>query len=410
MISKHFIALVSLSFILSACGSQSNDEPVFKKAEGYTCTGQVIPNEYLVQHKDGEIEVIHAESDEAFVEEYFEPNKEFLKSAEPNYEISVSTFEISKSQSNTLKDNWGAIEINADRYWSQSQYGEDIIISVIDTGIDINHRDLKDRILKNPGEVGVDDNGQDKRFNSLDDDANGLVDDWAGYDFFNGHNLMGDNSNHGTHVAGIIAAEHSSTTAGLSEFVQGIAPKAKILPAAFLGPEGKGSIDDAIRAIRYSVDRGAKIINASWGGSGCSVTLRDEVRGLQAKNILFVSAAGNSSAHLDTWPEYPASFEGLSQLTVGSVDKNSQMSSFSNYSQRFVHIFAPGGGITSTTPGNQYATFSGTSMATPFVSGAAALIWAKNPHFSAIDVRNEILKSIIVRSDYQNQTHGRLSL
>lgn len=406
MIRNNFALIVSLSLILSACASQSSDEPVFKKAEGYVCTERVIPNEYLVHYKNGDIEVVHSESDEAFIEEYFEPNKELLKSAEPNYEVSVST-KVTNSYS-PRKDNWGAVAIQADRFWSQGHYGEDIVISVIDTGVDIEHWQLRSRIHKNSDEMGKDESGQDKRFNGIDDDGNGLIDDWAGYDFFNNRSLTGDNSSHGTHVSGIIAATHSSTSAGLHSNVQGIAPKAKILPAAFLGPDGKGSIDSAIRAIRYSVSRGAQIINASWGGPGCSLTLRDEVRALQAKNILFVAASGNNGVNLDTWPEYPASFEALSQITVGSVDANFQMSSFSNYSERFVHIFAPGGGITSTTPGNQYATFSGTSMAAPFVSGAAALIWAKNPQFSAIDVRSEILKSIFVQPEYQNQTHGRL--
>lgn len=406
MIKNNFILIVFLSLFLSACASQSSDEPVFKKAEGYVCTERVIPNEYLMHYKNGDIEIVHSESDEAFLEEHFEPNKELLKTAEPNYEISVSMKVTNNST--PRQDNWGAMAIRADRFWSQGHYGKDLLISVIDTGVDIEHSQLRDQIFKNSGEMGKDEAGKDKRSNGIDDDGNGLVDDWAGYDFFHRRALSGDNSSHGTHVAGIIAGTHSSRAAGLHYGVQGIAPQSKILPIAFLGPDGKGSIDDAIRAIRYSVARGAKIINASWGGPGCSITLRDEVRALQEKNILFVAAAGNNGVNLDTWPEYPASFEALSQITVGSVDANFQMSSFSNYSPRFVHLFAPGGGITSTTPGNQYATFSGTSMAAPFVSGAAALIWAKNPHFSAIDVRNEILRSIFIQPEYLNQTRGRL--
>lgn len=281
---------------------------------------------------------------------------------------------------------------------------------MIDTGVDIRHRQLKSQIYKNLGETGFDENGADKRYNGVDDDGNGYVDDWAGYDFYHNLPTPGDNSNHGTHVAGIIAASHLDTQAGPAPHAQGVAPQAQILPATFLGPDGSGSIEAGIEAIRYSVKMGAKIINASWGGPGCSVTLRDEVRGLQEKNILFVTAAGNNGINLETWPEYPASFEALSQLTVGSVDFNLLRSSFSNYSSRFVHLFAPGGGITSTVPGNDYATFGGTSMAAPFVSGAAALIWSKNPGLSAIDVRNEILRSTTYNSTYQNQSKGRLQL
>lgn len=363
-----------------------------------------------MKKKDGQIEVIHAKSEKDFLENYFEENKEDLEIAEPNYNLSVSTVQSTPLQTYSMKDNWGAASIRADRFWSQGFYGEGILISVIDTGVDLSHPQLRNQIAQNLGETGFDSNGADKRFNGVDDDGNGLIDDWRGYNFYHKRPLAGDNSNHGTHVAGIIAAEHSSRAAGSSNLVQGIAPKAKILPLAFLGPDGSGPISAAIEAIRYSVSRGAKVINASWGGEGCSVTLRTEVRDLQAKNILFVAAAGNSGSNLDTWPEYPASFEGLSQLTVGWIEPDLRRSIYSNYSSRFVHLFAPGGGITSTTPENSYSTFSGTSMAAPFVSGAAALIWAKNPHFSAIDVRTEILRSIQFHADYENQTKGRLAL
>ncbi len=404
------VLLFSISMVLTSCGEKNSSEPVFQKAEGYTCVESAIAKEYLVQYRDGEIEVVHYASDEEFLKEFFEPNKDLIKSAEPNYRISVADYQKISTQyhdRNTQKDNWGAKNIRADQFWKQNEYGNGILISVIDTGVDINHTQLKDRIYKNPGEHGLDANGNDKRTNGIDDDGNGYIDDHSGYDFFNERTLLSDNGDHGTHVTGIIAATHSSKTAGASTLVQGVAPRATILPASFLGPNGSGTIDGAIKAIRYSVERGAKIINASWGGQGCSIVLRDEVRGLQARNILFVSAAGNRASNLDTWPEYPASFEGLSQITVGSIDANLKMSDFSNFSDRFVHIFAPGGGIISTTPGSRYATFSGTSMATPFISGAAALIWSKNPHFSAIDVRNEILRLIQTDPGYINQTKGR---
>jgi subtilisin family serine protease len=378
---------------------QSSDEPVFQKADGYACTENVIPEEYLVRMKDDSLKIVHAKDDEAFLENYFEPNKENLKSAEPHYRVSVSTQFFGGAQ-NTTKDNWGVQAIHADRYWAQNIYGSSVIVAVVDTGVDISHTQLQSQIAYNQGEIPG---------NGIDDDNNGYVDDWAGYDFYNDRGLTGDNAEHGTHVSGIIAAAHNARAAGPSTAVEGVAPQAKILPAAFMGPDGSGAIESAVKAIRYAVSRGAKIINASWGGSACSVTLRDEIRGLQEKNVLFVAAAGNNGVLLDTWPEYPAAFESLSQLTVGSIDANFMRSSFSNYSSRFVQIFAPGGGITSTVPGG-YATFSGTSMATPFVSGAAALLWSQDPTLSAIDVRQRILQSIEIESSYQNQTRGRLAL
>ncbi|NCN95164.1 MAG: S8 family serine peptidase, partial [Bdellovibrionales bacterium] len=366
------IMIVGLALILSACGTPQSGEPVFQKAEGYTCTESAIKNEYLVRLRSGEIKVIHAESDEDFLSDYFEPNKDLIQTAEPNYNIQVKDFEILARAPGEKIDNWGTSNIGATKYWSQNEYGKDMIVSVIDTGVDLDHEQLKDQILENPGEMGLDKEGQDKRFNGIDDDENGYVDDWKGYDFYYDRGLIGDNgaSGHGTHVAGIIAAKHNSTSSQASEKLFGVAPKVKILPASFLGPEGGGTINGAIEAIRYSVKRGAKIINASWGSSGCSVALKEEVQGLSTLNVIFVSAAGNEFSNLDTWPEYPASFEGVTQLTVGSIDSDLKKSAFSNYSSRFVQLVAPGGKITSTVPkgveASGYLTYSGTSMATPF--------------------------------------------
>tara|TARA_Y100001958_G_C21243573_1_gene572427 strand:+ start:1617 stop:2903 length:1287 start_codon:yes stop_codon:yes gene_type:complete len=426
--SFYRIVVLALAIsVLSACGSPQSGEPVFKKAEGYTCKGSVIKNEYLVRLKNGDLKVIHAKSEDEFLSGYFEKHKDQIQTAEPHYSIHTSDFLIPTS-ANTLKkkvkedlrfNNWGSIQIHADKYWSQNVYGQGIIVAVIDTGVDLDHFQLASQILENEGETGLDENGKDKRFNNIDDDKNGYVDDWKGFDFYFDRGLTGDNGaeGHGTHVAGIIAAKHSEAVATENSKVLGIAPGVKILPASFLGPEGGGSIEDGIRAIRYGVERGAKIINASWGSNGCSLSLRDEVRSLADKNVIFVSAAGNSSSNLDTWPEYPASFEGLTQLTVGSIDQSLNMSTFSNYSARFVNIFAPGSEISSTLPKSAvaegeapYGTYSGTSMATPFVSGAAALLWAANPEASAFDIKAQLLSKVAKSQSYENQTQGRLEL
>lgn len=414
---SNFFLVFILLIVISGCGGQGSSDPVFQKAEGYLCQNNVIPNEYLIRYRNGNIRVVQSKDDQTFLQQHFESQKNEILLAEPNYQVNLESEFLNDSRGSRKEnngdptyDNWGAVATAADSYWSQGQYGQNILVAVIDTGIDINHAQLQDRIEKNEGEMGFDENGSDKRFNGIDDDSNGYVDDWAGYDFYHDAALAGDNSTHGTHVTGIIAASHSSVLAGpTKKYTQGMAPQSHVLPVAFLGEDG-GSIDDAIRAIRYSVMRGAQIINASWGGTGCSATLRQEIQDLQNKNVLFIAAAGNEGQNLENWPEYPAIFESLTQITVGWINSDFSRAAQSNYSSRFVHLFAPGGAIFSTVPGNGYASYSGTSMATPFVSGAAALIWAQNPQLSAIEVKNQILKSVLVNPEYENQTQGRLAL
>jgi subtilisin family serine protease len=187
----------------------------------------------------------------------------------------------------------------------------------------------------------------------------------------------------------------------------GIAPGAKIIPIRFLGQSG-GTLAGAIDAIEYVKSTPAKIINASWGGNGCSQILSDKIASLNEHGILFVVAAGNSGSNLDRFPEYPAAFKHAHQITVGSVSPLGGMSNFSNYSLSLVHIFAPGFEIMSALPNNKTGSASGTSMATPFVAGALALFKSQNPSRTNLELKDELLKSIVRRSDYQNITRGRL--
>jgi subtilisin family serine protease len=221
-----------------------------------------------------------------------------------------------------------------------------------------------------------------------------------------------DYAEHGSHVSGIIAAEHSDTVAHGDTYVEGMAPRAKILPLAFLGPDGSGNISDAVIAIDYAVSRGVQVINASWGGSVCSQALRDRIQQLENKNILFVAAAGNDRLNIDVVQEYPGSFPFASQITVGSTDSYDEMSSFSNYGDIAVDLFAPGSLVTSTIPGNQMAAFSGTSMATPFVTGAVALLKGAMPSASIAEIRQALFSSTYRPTNtlYRNASEGRLDL
>ncbi|MGZ3723194.1 MAG: S8 family peptidase, partial [Bdellovibrionales bacterium] len=259
-------------------------------------------------------------------------------------------------------------------------------------------------------EFGADTHGGRKENNQVDDDANGYVDDYSGYDFVHNHGLLGDNQYHGTHVSGIVAGAHHDTTAKIEPYVQGVAPDAKLLPLAFLDDQGSGNMSDAVRAINYAVSRGARVINASWGGTECSATLRDAIAGLNAKNVIFVAAAGNDSANVDRNPEYPASLNLLSQITVGATGDHDYMAQYSNYGLAAVHIFAPGTNIVSTLPGGQMGFLSGTSMATPFVTGAVALLLSAVPDATPAQIRLALYNSSAKYADYLNASRGRLDL
>lgn len=241
--------------------------------------------------------------------------------------------------------------------WAITQGRPEIVVAVIDTGVDYNHPDLRNNIKINQAEQ----NGQ----SGVDDDGNGYIDDVAGWDFANNRANGYDDNNHGTHVAGIIAAEANGFGA------VGVAPKVKILPVKFLSASGSGTTEAAVNAIRYAIENGAHIISNSWGGSGRSQFLDDVIQEAQNRGILVVAAAGNEANSNDSRATYPSNYSGV--ISVASSDESDNLSNFSNYGSSTVTIAAPGSNIYSTTRAQSYNIFSGTSMAAPQVSGALAL-------------------------------------
>jgi subtilisin family serine protease len=210
-----------------------------------------------------------------------------------------------------------------------------VVIGVIDTGVDINHPDLKDHIWTNTNEIP--DNG-------IDDDRNGYIDDVHGWDFYNFDNTVfdpKDGDEHGTHVSGTIAASANNEIG-----VTGIAPNVKIMPLKFIGPDG-GLTSDAISAIEYASRMGVKITNNSWGSSEYDQALKDAI---ESSNSLFVAAAGNDSYNIDNDAEYPAGFDSENILSVAAIDNNGYLANFSNYGYENVDIAAPGVNILSTVP------------------------------------------------------------
>ena len=262
--------------------------------------------------------------------------------------------------------------------WDKSM-GDGVTIAVIDTGIDIAHEDLAENIWTNSKEIP--DNG-------IDDDGNGKIDDINGWNFSDDSNIVCDNTNiadenHGTHIAGIIAAVKDNTKG-----ISGVAPLAKIMPLKVF-ENGKAYTSDIISAIQYAENMGVRIINCSWGSIDDNPALKDVI---QNSNMLFVCAAGNNSANIDSNPLYPAAFDCSNIITVASVNRNGILSGFSNYGENGVHVAAPGEGIKSTLTGNSYGEYSGTSMAAAFVSGEAALVLGGTSTMGAIELKDQIVR------------------
>lgn len=275
--------------------------------------------------------------------------------------------------------------------WSMRQRCSAAVhVGVVDTGVMIDHPDLRANAWVNPGEG--------RTINRRDNDRNGLVDDINGWDFTTGQSRVyaGLADLHGTHVAGIIAAAANNRMG-----VMGVCPSARLITAKFLGPEG-GTTADAIRAIQYltQLKRTKRIqlvaVNNSWGGGGYSRALRDAIKAAGDANILFIAAAGNEALNLDQTPSYPASYDLPNVISVAAIEPTGSLAAFSNYGARSVDLAAPGVDIASTVPVSAaragYGYLSGTSMAAPHVAGAAALYASLNPCASAIQIRDALLR------------------
>jgi subtilisin family serine protease len=294
-----------------------------------------------------------------------------------------------------ISQQWALTKIDAFNAWNITEGNDSIIIGVIDTGIDYLHPDLVDNLYINKGETGLDKFGNDKRSNGIDDDGNGFIDDYQGWDFTDrtgfpfdstgGDYLTWDNSpmdeniySHGTAVTGIIAA-----SANNEKGIAGVAPKVKVMNLRAFDPDGYGEEDDVSAAILYAIENGAKVINMSFGDVSYSYVLRDVIRYAYSKNIVMVASSGNSNS---TELHYPSSYDEV--ISVGNSTQEDYVSSSSNYGST-LDLVAPGTDIITTARKGSYASFNGTSAATPFVSAAAGLTLSQKT-FS-----NEEIKQII---------------
>jgi thermitase len=242
----------------------------------------------------------------------------------------------------------------------------EIIIAVIDTGIDIHHHALKTNLWKNIGEIGIDANGHDKATNNIDDDNNGYIDDTNGWNFAGNNNDVSDSIGHGTHISGIIAGK-SSPRAPATDF-----SRIKIMTLKYFDKNitDTESIYNTVNAVKYAIRMGATVINYSSSGAIKSKQEENIIKEAAAKGILFITAAGNSGMNLDKYDYYPANYKSPNIISVSSIDSNLQRLPSSNFGKHAIP--APGKSIYSTLPNGQYGPMTGTSQATAFVSGKVA--------------------------------------
>ncbi|HYP13202.1 MAG TPA: S8 family peptidase, partial [Bryobacteraceae bacterium] len=308
---------------------------------------------------------------------------------------------------------------NAAGAWSANSTGSAAVyVGVIDEGIQYNHPDLQGQVWRNPRET----------LDGIDNDGNGYIDDINGWDFAANDNTIYDGStrgsadDHGTHVAGTIAARGGNAVG-----VVGVNWNVTLISGKFLGRNG-GTSANAIRAVDYFTDLktggGLNIVatNNSWGGGGYSQALFDAIERANKAGILFIAAAGNGGRdgvgdNNDAQPHYPASYTNANVISVAAITSTGARSGFSNYGATSVDIGAPGSGIYSTTAYNSYSSYSGTSMATPHVTGAVALYAARNglaftTSADAARIKNAILSSAVPTSSLAGRcvTGGRLDV
>ena len=340
--------------------------------------------------------------------EYIEPNY-ILEKAEvaPNgpverlsYEeivnanaVSTAPGTYSQSSSNTgVAASWNELS-------PLSSVPNKIIVAIVDTGLDRTHDVFKPYASGGTGALWINQaeaNGQP----GVDDDQNGFVDDVNGWNFINNTGNFADDDDHGTHVAGIVVGT------GQNIFARPLQEsKVLVMPLKFLAAGGSGSTSNAIRAIYYAVNNGARVINNSWGGSGYSRALHDAIIYAYDSRVLVVSAAGNYASNNDSKPMYPSNYDVPSNIAIASSSRYDELSSFSNYGVSTVNLGSPGEYVESTVPGNKTLSMSGTSMASPFVAGLAALALREAPSLSGYQMKQLLTQT----AQTSNALSGRVS-
>lgn len=375
----------------------------------------------------GSFVVLKATSANSFVRAIEALNSDpAVEYAEPNYIYSIDPIKFERNNGKKLtasddfsgfapvpndprfKDLWGlrntgtnepggrgvgveGADVNALNAWDITKGSRQIKIAVIDTGVDYNHSDLARNMWVNKKEL----NGKA----GVDDDGNGYVDDVYGYDFANNDGNPMDGNGHGTHCAGTIGAVHNDGVG-----VAGVMDEVTIVPIKFLDDGGSGSLDAAIQSIDYATKLNVDLMSNSWGGGGRSEALNEAIKRAADQGIVFTAAAGNSSSNNDQVESYPANYDQPNVISVAALTAQNGLATFSSYGRNKVHIAAPGHNVLSTVPGNKYDVYSGTSMATPHVSGVIGLLLAKEGRMDLNDLRERVVMTGVSATGLRGKT------
>lgn len=328
--------------------------------------------------------------------------------AEPDYQVHISAIPNDPAYENGML--WGlnhfeqngtaGAGIDAENAWQSHTSAEAIIVAVIDTGIRSTHEDLAANMWRNPGEIQ----------NGRDDDGNGIVDDIHGINAVDGTGNSEDDNGHGTHIAGTIGAVGNN-----GKGVVGVCWRVELMACKALNAEGAGATSDTIEAIQYALSKGAKVINASWGGPSYSVALQHAISKARLSGAIVIAAAGNERLNNDVYPTYPANYPLDNVVSVAGSNRSDVLDlNYSNYGASTVDLAAPGTAIYSTwhTSNTAYKTVSGTSMAAPHVAGAIALYWGAHPGEPYRSVIAKVLGAVDKSQNFVGKcvTEGRLSV
>ncbi len=402
---RQLFSFLTILFLLTACGSDDEEVPApeavacpalspveesAKSAQGHQryivklsarakrlgakSFLRTLPKRASAQRLQSDLYLLKLPAALTAAEVSASENYEFM---EPDYKV----FTTLASDDDSLHRQWAHEVVQSAEAWDIERGNRNVLVAVLDSGVDYNHPDLADNIWTNPGET----------MNGVDDDGNGFVDDLHGWNFVDNNNtpIADDRSFHGTHVAGTVGAVGNN---GIG--ISGQAQLVRLLPLKFLGADGSGFSSDAIRGIDYAIQKGAHIINNSWGSGSRSTALSQAIDRARQAGILFVAAAGNSSRNNDVNAFYPSNYPQDNIVRVAATDVRDRLASFSNYGSSRVDVGAPGANIYSTKNGGAYQNLSGTSMATPLVSGLLATMLASRPDLSYLQLKGVLLETV----------------
>ncbi|MEM4440908.1 MAG: S8 family serine peptidase [Desulfurococcaceae archaeon] len=398
------LLLLVLSFSFSKEYVSDEVVVVLKKGQNFSVVAGKVANkvggtvkkrrdEYVLIRLPQNVDVLSAVQTLKGMEEVY--------TADPNYIIRAFL----TPNDPMFSSQWGLPKIQAPNAWNLTTGGSSVIVAVVDTGVDYNHPDINLNMWRNLGEICN---------NGLDDDGNGYVDDCYGINTINGTGNPMDDHGHGTHVAGIIGAVGNNGVG-----IAGINWQVSVMACKFLRSSGSGTLFDEVECLNYVKNmkqRGYNIVavNASYGSYSSSSTEKYAIQELRNVGVLMVAAAGNESKNNDgRFKSYPCSYSTSldNVICVAATDSGDNLASFSNYGVNTVHVGAPGVNILSTIPSSNYASWSGTSMATPHVAGLCALVKAKFPSYSYVNIKNAILNNVDQVPSLSNKvsTGGRIN-